>query len=504
MNLGTWFADGMPAQEMVPLELFSDNPLSLGPEHHPNGQWSERHANYNNWWAYYKGYVLNERINKDRNAPLVFPMKLNMVRSAAILHAAATLGQYRDHIIQFGIGNDEYLDDEVGKKATSAMNLLWKVNTGDAMMPEQALFQQIFGGFFFKVAWTPQRKKWGLRYFAIDPRAVFPIYDGHDYDRLVSVDMHYQIPKVAAQQRYGISKFSIQDAETANYHEHWDEQEYFIEIDGKIATWPDGTPMSGKNPFVDPLLGNGIVPVVYAPRIRIGEFYGESLVPGLIGPQDEINTNVAHLSDGLAESMHLLKWVRNFNGKTDLDTVPRDKIMNIGSAMFDKSPPEIGALDTANFTDPAVAYGTENLTQLMREYTGLPDVAWGRSDSSIRSALTLAFLLKPLTDHGLHYRTHAARALKQLNHVAFVMAIAKGMKIGNEVPTVDMLESIFIAHKTSFSSPLPQDRAEAVNEVVQRYSSGIMSLESAIGKLDGPDDLEEEIKRIKAAEEEKL
>src|SRR5574342_147016 len=77
--------------QVVPLELFADNPLRLAPEDHPNGYWSETHGNYNQWWAHYKGYTLN----KKANGLDVYPVKLNIVRPAVINHAALLLGQLR-------------------------------------------------------------------------------------------------------------------------------------------------------------------------------------------------------------------------------------------------------------------------------------------------------------------------------------------------------------------------------------------------------------------------
>jgi hypothetical protein len=43
---------------------------------------------------------------------------------------------------------------------------------------------------------------------------------------------------------------------------------------------------------------------------------------------------------------------------------------------------------------------------------------------------------------------------------------------------------------------LPQDRNELVNEMVQRISAQIISRETAVRRLDGADELAEEMKRI--------
>jgi hypothetical protein len=249
------------AEQYVPLSVFADSPLRLTPEDYPNRTWSENHEFYDLWWSYYQGYVLNKKNNKNLE---LYPVKLNIVRSACINHAAVLLGQFSDdQIVQFSIRDNPAIEKETGQKTVRALNLLWAVNNGDDLLLEQSLMQQIFGGCFWKVAWMPTRKQWPIRYFTVDPRACFPVWDGDDYNRLVSIDVRHQIPRPTAVARYrvdlrgnvGITSEVPTSPDYVTVHEHWDENEYFIKIDQQIGKWPDGSEMAGPNPFFDPVLG---------------------------------------------------------------------------------------------------------------------------------------------------------------------------------------------------------------------------------------------------------
>lgn len=491
----------------VPISIFADNPLVLAPEDYPNQVWHQMSGQYNNWWSYYKGYILNR---KNEKGVEVFPVKLNIIRSAVINHAAVLLGQFDDdQIVQFGVKSNIGINDDIRESTGRILNLLWSINNGDDLALEASLLQQVFGGAFIKCAWHPTRKKWPIRFFTVDPRAVYPVWDGDDYNRLVSIDVYHQIPRPTATVRFRVTLTGdmgfTSDAQPdyVTVHEHWDENEYWIKIDEQFGRWPDGSEMRGPNPFMDPVLGLPIIPYVYAPRIRVGEFWGESVVPGLIGPQDEINDNLAHLGEGLADSMHQQPWVRNrAKGTQGLDGKSRSEFLDLGMTQAGSKEPEIGRLKGAEFNPAITDYVTEDLVKVARESNNMPDVAFGRTDASIRSALTLKFMMWPTINVGLRYRKHFSTALKQLNYYALVMMASKRQvaaslaSLGMSAVSEKMIEAVILGHKTNFAPMLPDDRVDLVQEMVQRMTAGIVSPESAVRRLDGSDDLEAELNRI--------
>ena len=493
-------------QQYVPLSIFGDSPLRLSPEEYPNSEWSQLRGNYELCWNYYQGYVLNKKTGDGKQS--LYPVRLNIVRSACINHAAVLLGQFDDDaIVKFGIKNTPSISKDVRKSTADALSMLWAINGGDELLLEQALYQQIFGGCFWKIAWTPTRQKWPIRYFTIDPRAVFPVWDGDDMTRLVSIDVNYQVPKPTAAARYRVTTWREQ-AEAPEYvtvHEHWDENEYFIKVDEQYGRWPDNTEMAGPNTFLDPVLGLKVIPYVYAPRIRAGAFYGDPLPPSLMGAQDEINNNLAHLGEGLADAMHQQPWVKNRPKGVQGLNRPRNEWLDLGMKQSGGDSPEVGRLPGAEITEPMLELATDNILRLAREHVNLPDVAWGRTDASIRSALTLKYMMWPTINVGLHYRKHMSTAFKWMNHHALVIAHSKRqiteklngvVSLGIDAVTPQMLEAIIIGHKTQWPPMLPDDRVELVNEIVQRIGVGLISPETGVRRLDGSDELEDEMNRI--------
>ncbi len=506
-----------PSEIVVPMSVFADNILSISPDDYPNNDWTLQRQEYDRWYSYYSGAVLNKRVGSEASAPLMYPAKLNITRPAVINHAGVTIGEFDEDtgIVTFGISDKFDTSQEIIDATSKAMSQLWAINNGDGLFMQQAITSQVFGGCFYKVAWTPIRARWPIRYFAVDPRGSYPVWDGSDHNRLVSMDTMFEIPRPTAVARFRVSLpvVSHTPPETVQVHEHWDEGEYFIEIDGKLGQWPDGSEMAGPNPFFDPILNLPIIPYVYIPRVRSGDFYGESLVTSIMGPQDELNNNLAHLDEGLADAMHQIPWVRNrAKGLNDLDG-PRSKFRDLGMTQpGHRDPPEIGRLAGAQIEKQHIDLVTRDFVQLQREHINLPDVAWGRTDSSIRSALTLKFMMWPATNVAKHYRKNFATGFKQLNYLALVMAFSKRQasaningvsSVGIDPVRPEMIEAVLTSHRVHFPPMLPDDRAELINEVVQRIASGTISIETAIRMLDGSEGLTQEIERINKDSDEK-
>jgi hypothetical protein len=161
-------------------------------------------------------------------------------------------------------------------------------------------------------------------------------------------------------------------------------------------------------------------------------------------------------------------------------------------------------MDGADLSEPMIDLVANKLPELIREHTNLPNVGYGRTDASVRSALTLHYMMWPATNVGSHYRLNASLALKQIGYLTYVMALSK-RKLGETLNAVESIgfaaspeaiEAILVGHKTHWPPMLPQDRTELVNEMIQRISAQIISRETAVRRLDGADELAEEMQRI--------
>jgi len=218
----------------------------------------------------------------------------------------------------------------------------------------------------------------------------------------------------------------------------------------------------------------------------------------LTGPQDEINNNIAHLSEGLADAMHQQPWIRNSaKGLQNVRSTDRTEWLNLGMTPFGGDPPELGRLEGAKIDQPMVDMVMEQMLQLAREHIGAPNVAWGRTESSIRSALVLAFMMKPYADLGRIYRTNASVALRNNLYNVMVMLNQKSEFLSESLHvSTPMLKAALMHLRVKYAPILPQDRIDVVNEIVQRLSVSAISIERAIERLDGDEDLQDELKRI--------
>ena len=97
------------------------------------------------------------------------------------------------------------------------------------------------------------------------------------YWDLLEAFICFEVSGLQAQSLYGVQA----DYENALYQKWWTRNHYEITVDGKIVNWA-GIPMQGQ-----PL--GGMVPYVYVPHIRAGEFYGISLLERKQELAQEIN-----------------------------------------------------------------------------------------------------------------------------------------------------------------------------------------------------------------------
>lgn len=201
--------------------------------------------------------------------------------------------------------------------------------------------------------------------------------------------------------------------------------------------------------------------------------------------------------------MHPHKWVRGRTKGAAGLSKGRDEWLELGmSQMGEKHPPEVGILETAEVTQPMIDY-VQNLISLGRQHTNMPDVAFGLVDS-VKSALTMHYMMWPATNVSRMTRLFTGQALKRLMYTSLVMALSKRditeslqgvSSIGIEA-NEQMIEAVLLGHRTDWPDMLPQDRPEMIQEMVQRRSAGLISIETAVRRLDGQDGVEEELKRI--------
>ncbi len=496
------FGNYQESEQTVPVSLFADLPDAGLPDLFPNETWSDQRTKYDRYWYYYSGDVLKEHMGNQKDAPLRYPAGLNFAKAACHNHAALLIGQPDDQngLLRFGLVGESNQQKE---KLLQRIASYWRVNKGDDKFLTQALNMMIFGGAFYRINIDVKRMH-PVSFTTIDPRAVFPVADTYDPDRIISVDIVTEMPVIAAMRRYHIKKPN-NAGEYVTVREHWDEDEFFVEVDGHFALWSDGTEMRGKNIYKDPITGHNIVPVVYIPRTRTNDFYGESVVEDVMSIQDEINTGASNIGDGVSESMHQQVWIRNRKNGIDGLDLDRSTIMDLGSSPLGGDPPELGRLDPVDIQPAAVDYVFDKFPKLARELIGLPDVSWGRNDGSVRSALTLHYMMYPSVNAGIKYRQHFAGGMRELlyksaiiSNVVNKVTTSAGITIGQQQFTERNAIDIYEGLQIFWQPMLPQDRTDLVNEITQRIATNTISVETAIAKFDGENTAKDEVERIKA------
>jgi hypothetical protein len=175
-------------------------------------------------------------------------------------------------------------------------------------------------------------------------------------------------------------------------------------------------------------------------------------------------------------------------------------VINLGTTPpSSKHPPEIKVEEP-----PAMAQGLTNYPEyvwetLLRE-ANLSEIFFGKDEGSQRSALTLAFRMLPTTSH-----IRAERTLWEigLNTLATMILLAivrhpelrkAALREGVDVPA-DFRRNFRIHQE--WSSMVPRDREQMVNEIILRRQTDLISPQRAIEKFGDVDNVEDEIEQIK-------
>jgi hypothetical protein len=476
----------------------------FGPNAYPNTHHSERSALYHQWWLYFTGDVLKNtkaEQGKKGKAPLRWPAQINLTEPTVLAHTAAFLGESSDEqILDFRVKPDEgNVAKETAKATEAAIRRIWRDSQADALLVENALLNQVLGGHIWAARFDPEKAS-QCRIEIVHPAAFKPVWSPTDYHRLVEVTVAYQIDAVSAQRVFNPAT-KLPEREDIMVWEKWTEDEYEVrvglgsegeEIDMQVARYSDGTEMAGDNPFINPETDRGVVPFDYVPRLRVGDFYGMSLVPTVMAAQDEINDRIADLGDGVADAIHQYLWVRNRpKGIKGLQLIPR-AIMDLGSSAPNQPPPEIGAVPPPQIQAAFLEF-MESLQQFSQIQSNTPAAAFGLEESSQRSALTLAFMMWPLTSTVRMYRVFAAAGLRSFLQKCLIVSLAKEAKAFTVSP--EMLAACpFLT--VNWPPMIPREREQLVNEMVLRVQTGIASHRHAVTAFGDVPDVDEELAEI--------
>jgi hypothetical protein len=296
---------------------------------------------------------------------------------------------------------------------------------------------------------------------------------------------------IQALRRYNVRLGSGESLHTVR--ERWTMDFYDVTVDEEQAYWDPANrwPMSGPNPYKDPLSQQGIIPIEYFPRDRGGSFYGIPLGKNLTDLQNSFNERAADINDAVLDATHQHLFLTGRpQGLSGLENLQRGRLNNLGMGHPGGERPDVFAVKGGDIPTGTLEWMDE-LKGLGREAAMTPPVSYGQDEGSQRSALTLAFRMWPLSSAVRATRGFWTDSFNSLNRKVLIVANNKGgynLREGQvEYETLPM-----------WSPMLPRDREGEINAVSVLMSAGTLSIRTAIGQIHDKEEawIDEEEARI--------
>ena len=461
--------------------------VPVSPDSYHNDIWAAQAAIYREMWEYFNRDIFDETINA-KSETKKYPLGVNLFEQACVNHRACLMGEFGDDVLPFRVKSPN--QDAVAVE--QALDRIWVDSRRNSMMLQGGLLAEILGGVVFRIQYNPYLKKIYVR--LLQPDSFFPVAAADDPTNILECYVAFFIDARTALLSYNVD-VGDSAAGGALMTEHWTQDGFEVTVGGHPAYWDRGHqfPMAGPNRYADPRGGGKIVPFEYFPRDRADSFYGIPLGKNILDLEREYNSRAADMGDAQSDSTHQKVYIKNRpKGSQGLDSVPRGNLINLGMDPPNKSTIEVLPIKTSEIPASAVGW-MDHLRQETRSGMYSPPVAFGQDEGSQRSALTLSFRMWPMTQSVRTTRGFWGDSFQSLHTKLLIVAATHGgygisdRHVGYRVlPT--------------WAPMLPRDREGEVNEVVVRRGVGLISVETAIAKLEERDTewVQAEVERIKA------
>lgn len=434
--------------------------------------WAQLRAEYDKATLYYTGDIFRERVeteNGDGDAPLLYPVGINLVKLLTLSMTDALFGENDDSDpVLFVARNNNKVTDEL-KNTFEYLSKILAFSHAVSSFWEMDFDRNLLGATVFKI--TPNLAQYPhIRWMKVPTQTFFPIFHPEDPDDLIEAWMITVLTQDQAREVYHIestNQFPIKI-------EHWTKSRYETEIDGhKVSTY------SGVNPY-------GVVPFVYIPRVRTTDWYGESLVKDLYAPQDEINMRLADVGDTLNFNAHPIIWGLNMPKGFNAANYPlaANALWDLGRSFGNgQTKPEVGMLQSKDPVPEASFKHIQFVYDWVRTSSFAPPIAFGEDNGGgQRSGVTLEIRLWPLLKSIRRGRAYFTTGL--LRAIDITGKILAQKKYSDVDPSV--IKTLLSGDVTpQYHHVLPRDQAAVVDEVVKLLTTPIpaISLETAQEEL---------------------
>ena len=463
----------------------------------PESEWHSRRMIYNELEAWFSGVKLEEKQVQGGRTVEKYPIKINPIKGAVYKHAYALFGESENDSKPVALPilhpDDRKLKNQA-KIGQNFLNRLWYDNNGRSLMLSNGITSQILGGAVFKASYVPEHtwRKIPIRIESIHPANFVGIPMAGDQFRLEQAWIVKSISPKEAHRVYGME---FPPDELVYYVEYWEPDYYEVTINGVIVPSGKSDPVTGQSLYYQGRHEFGGVPIVYIPHVRTTGYYGESLITTNVqGIVEEMNKRVADYGDAVSDDSHRYYVISNTSGRPDvyelasgLRVVQLPPNPSITGKEGSPAMEELGAAQAST----AMKELNEQLYNQFRREAFIPAVADGEDEGSQRSALTLAMRMWPLLSHTSMERIYWADALALLDSML--------LKVAMSVPNMPNLpkEVTDMRIERRWAPMLPRDREVFINELVNRASAHLGSLEHLLSLLDDIEDPEGEYDAIK-------
>ena len=453
--------------------------------------WGAQEKQYEEYNKYFYGDVFRDAVkiklgDSSEDPPLLYPLKVNLIKMMVMTHVQMFLGQWEDQIFEFTadqVRRGQRLD-QWGEKAAQLLYAIWQESNFNSRILDGAVSTMLYGGAVYKATFDMTLNT-RVRIEHILPEYFYPRWHPMDPDKLLWVKIAFAMPMADAVLAYGYEpSFATNPDDTVLYQEYWNDKEYAVYIGGeRQAKW------SGTHPY-------GFIPFVYIPRIRMpGDFYGMAVPEDIMGLQDELNMRLADVGDRINVSAHPQYVLSNYTGQSTEWAIGPDEVINLGVSMSGLEP-KLDVIDPPG--EPASTFKyLEFLLDLAQMSAMAPPVAFGVDEGSQRSGMTLFFRMWPLVQQARMTRLNWVTGLSRLHDMMLQIRIIKDK--GRD--TADAVGPSIRTHRIipRFAPVLPRDRLELVDEIVKAWSQGpqpLISPEAAVDLLGFTDDHPKELERV--------
>ena len=416
---------------------------------------------------YFSGHVFDDRVPSEaphEDAPLLYPVGLNLVKKLTTTAADWLFGEWEDEIVRFA-RKDDILDEP----STQACQLLSKILTASkapTALWEIALDGNVYGGGAMKIEVdlpSPGHVKWKR----IPLQSFFPIWNPDDVDDLLEVFVVVEMTQEQAKEAYGLQ---INDQMIIQRVEHWTKSNYENFIDQKRID-----AYSGVNPW-------GFVPFVYIPRLRSNVWWGDAMTEDVIPMQDELNMKVADLGEGISYNSQPTRWGYNLPKGFNQDNFPLEPnaMWDLGRSIGTTPPPTVGIMQTPDPAPQGVFSYLKFLNDWASTASFAPPIVFGEdTGGGQRSGDTLEIRMLPMIKAVRRQRAYMSEGLMK---AAKMTGKILEQKHPADIPLKAIQRMIDGSIMPVYADPLPRDHQSIVDEVVKLLSTvpQSISLETAV------------------------